>query len=121
MYSETRFNYAKSCMTAAFLHRPTDRTQQVEFAFLRSLLSAAAQRGQVTPNDVYHAVESSGACDLAPEIADQMIRKLWNTGDHLIGALSPAQARELRKLHKLCLRVMEHNDLDAMIEIAELI
>ena len=121
MYSETRFNYAKSCMTAAFLHRPTDRTQQVEFAFLRSLLSAAAQRGQVTPNDVYHAVESSGACDLAPEIADSIIAHLWQIGDSYIGALSPAQAAELRRLRNLCLRVAATGDQDALSQIAELI
>ena len=121
MYSETRFNYAKSCLTAAYLHSPTDAIQQVELAFLRLLLATAVDRGQITPNDIYHAVESSGACDLAPEIADHVIRRLWDTGDHLIGALSPAQARELRKLHKLCLRVTEHNDLDAMMELAELI
>ena len=121
MYSETRFNCAKSCMTAAFLHRPTDRTQQVEFAFLRSLLSAAAQRGQVTPNDVYRAVESSGACDLAPEIADGIIAHLWSIGDSYIGALSPAQAAELRQLRKLCLLAAATGDQDALSQIAELI
>jgi hypothetical protein len=123
MYSETRFQKAKADLAYSLLHSPTDATKQIESSFLRSLLSAAATRGQLTPDDVYRAVESSGAFDLdLDEIEkDKVIAYLWSIGDSYIGALSRQQAQELRKLHKLCLRVMEHNDRDAMIEIAELI
>ena len=123
MYSNFKFNNAKVDLAFAFTHKPSNSTGQVELAFLRHLLSAAAQRGCVTPDDVYRAVESSGAFDLdLDEIEkDKVIAYLWSIGDSYIGALSRQQAQELRKLHKLCLRVMEHNDLDAMMELAELI
>ena len=122
MYSETRFNYAKSCMTAAFLHRPTDRTQQVEFAFLRALLTTAAQRGCVTPDDVYRAVEQSGAFDLDLDEGekDKIIADLWNIGDNYVGTLSARQAAELRRLRNLCHRANK-GDMDAVMMIADMI
>jgi len=123
MYSNSRFNCAKSDLVDSYLYpaATADRTKQVELLFLRSLLSAAALKGQVTPNDVYHAVESSGACDLAPEIADRVVRQLWIIGDHYLGALSAQQAAELRRLRNLCLRVAALGDQDALSQIAELI
>jgi hypothetical protein len=123
MYSNFKFQSAKAELAFAFTHKPTDSMGQVEIAFLKALLSTAALNGCVTPDDVYRAVESSGAfdLDLNDDEKDKIIADLWNIGDQYIGALSPAQARELRKLHKLCLRVMEHNDLDAMMEIADLL
>jgi len=121
MYSNYRFQNAKTELAYSILHSPTDAAKQIEALFLRSLLCAAANRGQVTQDDIQRAIEESGACELAPEAADSIIAYLWQIGDQYIGALSQAQARELRKLHKLCLRVMEHNDLDAIMEIADLI
>ena len=123
MYSNFKFQSAMAALAYSFLHSPTDAVRQIESAFLRSLLSSAAQRGQVTPDDIYRAVERSGVFDLDLDEGekDKIIADLWNIGDSYIGALSRQQAQELRKLHKLCLRVMEHNDLDAMMQIAELL
>jgi len=123
MYSETRFNYAKFCLTAAYLHSPTDAIQQVEVSFLRSLLSAAAQREQVMPDDVYRAVESSGVfnLNLSDDEKDKIIADLCNIGDNYVGALSRQQAAELRNLRKLCILAAERGDQDALAQIAELI
>jgi len=123
MYSNFKFNNAKVDLAFAFTHKPTDSTGQVELAFLRHLLSTAAQHGQVTPDDVYRAVESSGAfdLDLSDDEKDKIIADLWNIGDQYIGALSPAQARELRKLRKLCILAAATNDAEALSQIAELI
>ena len=121
MYSQTRFQNAKIDLAYSYFQKPSDSIGQVEVSFLQALLTIAAQRGCVTPNDVYHAVESSGACDLAPEIADSIIAHLWQIGDSYIGALSPAQAAELRQLRKLCLLAAATGDQDALSQIAELI
>ena len=123
MYSKTKFDHAKIDLAYSILHQKNaDHMGQVEIAFLRSLLSAAAQHGQVTPDDVYRAVESSGAfdLDLSDDEKDKIIADLWNIGDQYIGALSPAQAQELRKLRHLCLRA-NNGDLDAMMTIADLL
>ena len=123
MYSNFKFNNAKVDLAFAFTHKPSDSTGQVELAFLRHLLSAAAQRGQVTPDDVYRAVESSGAFDLDLDEGekDKIIADLWNIGDNYIGALSARQAAELRKLRNLCLRAQQRGDADALSQIAEII
>jgi len=120
MYSETRFQKAKADLAYSLLHSPTDATKQIESSFLRSLLSAAATRGQVTQDDVQRALESSGIFELSPEIADDMIAYLWSIGDSYIGALSRQQAAELRRLRQLCLAA-NSGDLDAMLQIADLI
>ena len=122
MYSNFKFQSAKAELAFAFTHKPTDSMGQVEIAFLRSILSAAAQRGQVTPDDVYRAVESSGAFDLDLDEGekDKIIADLWNIGDNYIGALSARQAAELRRLRHLCLAA-NSGDLDAMLQIADLI
>ena len=122
MYSAFKFNNAKVDLAFAFTHKPTDSMGQVEITFLRSLLSAAAQRGQVTPDDVYRAVESSGAfdLDLSDDEKDKIIADLWNIGDNYVGALSARQAAELRRLRQLCLAA-NSGDLDAMLQIADLI
>ena len=123
MYSETRFQKAKADLAYSLLHSPTDATKQIESSFLRSLLSAAATRGQLTPDDVYRAVESSGAFDLdLDEIEkDKVIAYLWSIGDSYIGALSPAQAAELRRLRKLCILAAATGDADALSQIADMI
>jgi len=121
MYSNYRFQNAKTELAYSILHSPTDAAKQIEALFLRSLLCAAANRGQVTQDDIQRAIEESGACDLAPEVADDMIAHLWNVGDNYIGALSRQQAAELRRLRQLCLAA-NSGDLDAMLQIiAELI
>jgi len=122
MYSATKFSNAKIDLAYSILHQKNaDHMGQVEIAFLRSLLSAAAQHGRISDQDIQRAIEESGACELAPETADSIIAYLWQIGDQYIGALSPAQAQELRKLRNLCLRAIERGDAEALSQIAELI
>jgi len=122
MYSNFKFQSAKTDLAFAFTHKPTDSMGQVEIAFLRSILSAAAKYGRVTPDDVYRAVESSGAFDLDLDEGekDKIIADLWNIGDNYVGALSRQQTAELRRLRQLCLKA-NSGDLDAMLQIADLI
>jgi len=122
MYSNFKFQSAKTELAFAFTHKPTDSMGQVEIAFLRHLLSTAAQHGQVTPDDVYRAVEASGAFDLDLDEGekDKIIADLLNIGDNYVGALSARQAAELRRLRQLCLAA-NSGDLDAMLQIADLI
>jgi len=122
MYSNFKFNNAKVDLAFAFTHKPTDSMGQVEISFLRHLLSAAAQRGCVTPDDIYRAVEGSGVFDLDLDEGekDKIIADLWNIGDNYLGTLSARQAAELRRLRQLCLAA-NSGDLDAMLQIADLI
>ena len=123
MYSKTKFDHAKIDLAYSILHQKNaDHMGQVEIAFLQALLTIAAQHGQVTPDDVYRAVESSGAFDLDLDEGekDKIIADLWNIGDNYVGALSRQQAQELRKLRHLCLRA-NNGDLDAMMTIADMI
>ena len=123
MYSNFKFSNAKIDLAYSYFQKPSDSTGQVEIAFLRHLLSAAAQRGQVTPDDVYRAVESSGAfdLDLSDDEKDKIIADLWNIGDNYVGALSRQQAAELRKMRNLCHRAVERGDADALSQIADMI
>ena len=121
MYSNSRFNCAKSDLVDSYLYPAADRTRQVELLFLRSLLSAAAKYGRVTQDDVQRAIEISGVCDLSPEIADQMLRTLNAIGDYYFGALSRQQAAELRRLRKLCILAAATGDHDALSQIADLL
>jgi len=120
MYSNSRFNCAKSDLVSAYLYPATDRAKQVEHTFIRALLGIAAKQGRVTQDDVQRAIEISGVCDLSPEIADQMLRTLNAIGDYYFGALSRQQAAELRRLRKLCLEA-NSGDADALAQIAEII
>ena len=123
MYSAAKFDNAKIDLAYSILHQNADRIGQIELAFLRSLLSAAAERGCVTPDDVQRAVESSGAfnLDLDEIEKDKLIADLWNIGDNYVGALSRQQAAELRRLRKLCILAVATGDADAMSQIADLI
>jgi len=126
MYSNFRFELAKSQMANSYLaDADADGAKQAKRLFLRSILSAAALRERVTPDDVQraidHAIEHSGVMELSLEYADGIIADLWQIGDSYIGALSPAQAAELRQLRKLCLLAAATGDQDALSQIAELI
>jgi len=121
MYSETRFQKAKATLAYSILHNPDDHADKVESAFLRSLLSAAAEQGAISLKDVQRAIDKSGVMELDVEIADRLIRRFCVIGDQYAGRLSPLQARELRSLRKLCQRVVEHNDADALSQIADMI
>ena len=123
MYSRSRFNCAKSELVDSYLYPATtaDCTKQVELLFLRSLLSAAALKGQVTQDDIQRAIEHSGVCDFSPEIADRMLRKLMAIGDHYLGTLSRQQTAELRRLRQLCILAAATNDALAWQQIAEIL
>jgi len=122
MYSATKFSNAKIDLAYSILHQKNaDHMGQVEIAFLKALLSTAAQRGRISDQDIQRAIEQSGACELAPEAADSIIAYLWQIGDQYVGALSPAQAAELRRLRKLCLRAVERGDADALAQIADIL
>jgi len=123
MYSNFKFQSAMAALAYSFLHSPTDAVKQIESAFLRSLLSSAAQHGRVTPDDVYRAVESSGVFDLDLDEGekDKIVADLWNIGDNYVGALSRQQAAELRRLRKLCLLAAATGDQDALSQIADMI
>ena len=124
MYSNFRFQLAKSQLVNSYLYTTADGAKQAKLIFLRSILSAAAKYGRVTMDDVQraidHAIEHSGIMEMGLECADGVIVDLWQIGDSYIGALSPAQAQELRKLRHLCLRA-NNGDLDAMMTIADLL
>ena len=122
MYSKTKFDHAKIDLAYSYFQKPSDSTGQVEIAFLRSLLSAAAQHGRISDQDIQRAIEKSGAfdLDLSDDEKDKIIADLWNIGDNYIGALSRQQAQELRKLRHLCLRA-NNGDLDSMMTIADMI
>ena len=124
MYSKTKFDHAKIDLAYSILHQKNaDHMGQVEIAFLRSLLSAAAQHGRISDQDIQRAIEKSGAfdLDLSDDKKDKIIADLWNIGDNYVGALSPRQAAELRKLRNLCLRAQQRGDADALAQIAEII
>ena len=123
MYSNFKFQSAKTDLAFAFTHKPSDSTGQVELAFLRSLLGIAAKQGRVTPDDIYRSVEASGAFDLDLDEGekDKIIADLLNIGDNYVGALSAQQAAELRRLRKLCILAAATGDQDALSQIADLI
>jgi len=121
MYSQSRFNCAKSDLVSAYLYPVADRAKQVENTFIRALLGIAAKQGRVSEQDIQRAIEASGVCDLSPEIADQTLRTLWVIGDHYIGQLSRQQAAELRRLRKLCLLAAATGDAEALSQIADMI
>ena len=121
MYSNSRFNCAKSELVSAYLYPATDRAKQVEHTFIRALLGIAAKQGCVSEQDIQRAIEASGVLDLSPEIADRVVRQLWIIGDHYLGALSRAQARQLRQLRKLCILAAATNDAYALSEIDEIL
>ena len=125
MYSNFRFELAKSQLVNSYLYTAADGAKQAKLLFLRSLLSAAALRGKVTQDDVQraidHAIEHSGVMKLSSECADGIIADLWQIGDNYIGALSRQQAAELRRLRKLCILAAATGDRDALSQISEIL
>jgi len=123
MYSNFKFSNAKIDLAYSYFQKPSDSTGQVEIAFLRHLLSAAAQHGRISDQDIQRAIEASGAfdLDLSDDEKDKIVADLWNIGDNYVGALSARQAAELRKLRNLCHRAVERGDADALSQIADMI
>jgi hypothetical protein len=107
-----RFIFTKSLMIRAFTDKPSGLAEQVELAFLRSLLDKAIERGEITQDDIRHAIESCGVLnydDLGMYTTDEIVTRLNSTGDKLVGTLTNKQVAQLRKLRNLCLRVAKGN------------
>jgi|YNPMSStandDraft_2_1061718.scaffolds.fasta_scaffold32664_2 hypothetical protein len=123
-YSNSKFQKAKTDLAYSILHlrNPSiSEIQRIEDAFLRRLLSTAAEREHVSYYDVQAAINHSGVCDLDLEAADAMIAKLCAIGDSYIGALSREQARVLRRIRELCYRCVERNDIGALSLLADIV
>ena len=105
--SGSKFNFVKSRMADAFLNKPVNEVDRVEYALLRVLLNTAIDRGSITEADVQSLMESSVALDLDQETADELVVRLNRTSDKLIGKFTKKQVAQLRKLRDLCYRAME--------------
>ena len=105
--SGSKFNFVKSRLASAFLNKPVNEVDRVEYALLRVLLNTAIDRGSITEADVQSLMESSVALDLDQETADELVVRLNRTSDKLVGKFTKKQVAQLRKLRDLCYRAME--------------
>ena len=123
MYSNSRFNSAKVALACSIVHSPDNPIERAETAFLRHLLSTAAEQGYVTWDDIQRAIENSvtlNELEMDAETAYEFLASLWRIGDRYVGELSPYQAQELRQLRHLCLSAAS-GDKTALEKIAELV
>jgi len=107
-----RFIFTKSLTIQAFADKPHRPAEQVEQAFLRSLLDKAIEQGEITQDDIRSAIESCGVLndgDLGMYTAEEIATRLRDTGNKLVGTFSHKQVAQLRKLRNLCLRVAQGN------------
>ena len=104
--SGSKFNFVKSRMADAFLNKPVNEVDRVEYALLRVLLNTAIDRGSITEADVQSAI-ANGVLDLDQEATDELIIRLNRTSDKLVGKFTKKQVAQLRKLRDLCYRAME--------------
>ena len=96
----------------AYADRPERPSDQVEIKFLQTLLDKAIEQGCITQDDTQHAIESCGVqtqYEWGMYTADEIITRLRDTGNKLVGTLSHKQVQQLRKLRDLCLRVAKGN------------
>ena len=105
--SGSKFNFVKSRLADAFLSKPVNEVEQVEYELLRVLLNTAIDRGSITEADVQSAIESIAALDLDQETAEELIVRLNRTSDKLVSKFTKKQVAQLRKLRDLCYRAME--------------
>jgi hypothetical protein len=105
--SGSKFNFVKSRLADAFLSKPVNEVEQVEYALLRVLLNTAIDRGSITEADVQSSIESIAALDLDQETTEELIVRLNRTSPQLIGSFTKKQVAQLRKLRDLCYRAME--------------
>jgi len=107
-----RFIFTKSLTIQAFADKPCGPAKQAEVTFLRLLIDRAIEQGCITQDDIQHAIESCGVLnydDLGMYTADEIITRLRDTGNKLVGTLSRKQVQQLRRLRDLCLRVAKGN------------
>ena len=108
-----RFIFTKSMTIHAYADRPERPSDQVELKFLQMLIDAAIERGSITQDDVQDAIKSCGVLnddnDFGMYTADEIVTRLRDTGNKLVGTLSRKQVQQLRKLRDLCLRVAKGN------------
>jgi hypothetical protein len=107
-----RFIFTKSMTIHAYADRPERPSDQVEIKFLQTLIDKAIEQGSVTQDDVQDAIESCGVLDqddFGMYTADEIITRLRDTGNKLVGTLSRKQVQQLRRLRDLCLRVAKGN------------
>jgi len=105
--SGSKFNFVKSRMTDAFLNKPVNEVDRVEYALLRVLLNTAMDRGSIAEADIQSAMEYIVTLDLDQETADELVVRLNRNSDKLVGKFTKKQVAQLRKLRDLCYRAME--------------
>jgi len=107
-----RFIFTKSLTIHAYADRPERPSDRVEIKFLQTLLDKAIEQGCITQDDVQDAIESCGVqtqYEWGMYTADEIVTRLRDTGNKLVGTLSRKQMQQLRKLRDLCLRVAKGN------------
>jgi hypothetical protein len=104
--SGSKFNFVKSRLASAFLNKPVNEVERVEYTLLRVLLNTAIDRGSITEADVQSAI-ANGVLDLDQEATDELIIRLNRTSDKLVGKFTKKQVAQLRKLRDLCYRAIE--------------
>jgi len=107
-----RFIFTKSLTIEAYSDKPIRPAEQAKITFLRLLIDRAIEQGEITQDDIRSAIESCGVLDhddLGMYTADEIITRLRDTGNKLVGTLSRKQVQQLRRLRDLCLRVAKGN------------
>jgi hypothetical protein len=107
-----RFIFTKSLTIEAYSDKPSRPAEQAKITFLRLLIDRAIEQSEITQDDIRSAIESCGILDhddLGVYTADEIITRLRDTGNKLVGTLSRKQVQQLRRLRDLCLRVAKGN------------
>jgi len=110
MYDQ--FIFTKSLTIRAYADQSERPSDQVEINFLQTLLDKAIEQGCITQDDVQDAIESCGVqtqYEWGMYTADEIVTRLKDTGNKLVGTLSRKQVAQLRKLRDLCIRVAKGN------------
>ena len=118
-YSGNQFQDAKTYLAFSLLYQPYDPVRKAEVAFLRKLLFVAVDYGEITPDDVRWAIESTDLSELSDQDKKESLIWMEWTGKRQIGRLSRDQARELRKLAYDCGRLVNCGHTPAILDIAD--
>ena len=107
-----RFIFTKSQVIRAFADRVERASDQVELKFLQTLIDKAIEQGSITQDDVQDAIESCGVqtqYEWSMYTADEIVTRLRDTGNKLVGTLSHKQVQQLRRMRNLCLNYAKGN------------
>ena len=108
-----RFIFTKSLTIRAYADRPERPSDQVEIRFLQTLLDKAIEQGSVTQDNVQDAIKSCGVLnddnDFGMYTADEIVARIRDTGDKLVGTLTNKQVAQLRRMRNLCLNYVKGN------------